>query len=264
MILKSVGEDKQEVYNIKKRMGYGDQYVRNHLQLNLGNGRFAEIGLLTNTFATDWSWSPLIFDMDNDGKKDIHITNGIVKRPNDLDFVQYSQEPTVWLSEIELQRRQIEMLPTVKLPNVTFRNIGDFKFEEVSDHWGLDQKSYSSGSTYADLDNDGDLDLIINNVDHEAFIYKNNSSEMLGNHFIQFDLIGDKHNIFGIGAQVNLFQNGKTFHQTLQTSRGFQSAGSTTLTFGLGKTPDIDSLIVIWPDSEIESFSELWLNQKQV
>jgi enediyne biosynthesis protein E4 len=253
--MKSVGEDKQEVYTVKKNMGYGDQYVRNHLLLNLGNGRFSDIALLTQTYATDWSWSPLFFDMDNDGKKDLHITNGIVNRPNDLDFIQYSQSHHPGLTPKEIQRKQIEMMPTLKLPNYTFQNRGSMEWTNVSEDWGLNQASYSNGSAYADLNNDGALDLIINNIDQKAFIYRNNSLEINGNHFIQIDLKGKAYNTFGIGAQVLVYRGDEILHQTLGTSRGFQSGSSTTLTFGLGKAEVIDSLTVIWPGGERENFS---------
>jgi enediyne biosynthesis protein E4 len=260
--MKSVGEDKQEVFDVKKRLGYGDQYVRNHLQLNRGDGKFSEIGLLTNTFATDWSWSPLIFDMDNDGLKDIHITNGIVKRPNDLDFIQYSQVPTPGLSESEIQKNQIDMLPSVKLSNFTFKNEGNLQFANVSEKWGLDQLSYSNGSAYADLDNDGDLDLVINNTDQEAFIYRNNSSEKSGHNYVQIDLKGEGFNLFGIGCQVWVYAGTDSYFQTLSTSRGFQSGTSTTLTFGLGVNEIIDSVLVSWTANDIEVFYEIGTNRR--
>lgn len=252
--MRSVGEDKQEVYDVKKRLGYRDQYVRNHLQLNQGNGRFSEIALLSGVHATDWSWSPLIFDMDNDGLKDIHVTNGIVKRPNDLDFIQYSQEPSPGLSAKEVQQKQIEMLPTMKLSNYAFQNKGDFTFTDQAQIWGLAQPSYSNGSAYADLDNDGDLELIVNNIDQEAFIYRNYSTERLGNHFIQIDLQSDAGNSFGLGAEVWVFAQGQSFVQTMSTSRGFQSGTSTTLTFGLGKLDLVDSVKVIWDAKSTELF----------
>lgn len=260
--MKSVGEDKQEVFDVKKRMGYGDQYVRNHLQLNRGNGKFSDIALLTNTFATDWSWSPLIFDMDNDGFPDIHVTNGIVKRPNDLDFIQYSQEPSPGLSEKEIQQKQVDMLPTMKLPNYAFRQSSKLQFENVAAQWGLDQVSYSNGSAYADLDNDGDLDLVINNLDQEAFIYRNWSSEKSENAFFQVELKGDTQNVFGIGAQVWIYANGDVYHQTLSTSRGFQSGGSTVLTFGLGEKEKVDSVLVSWAVDQTENFGSFDANQK--
>ncbi|PSL01988.1 VCBS repeat-containing protein [Cecembia rubra] len=259
--MKSVGEDKQEVFDIKRRLGYGDQYVRNHLQLNRGDGKFSEIGLLTGTYATDWSWSPLIFDMDNDGFKDIHVTNGIVKRPNDLDFIQYSQEPTPELTEKEVQKRQIDMLPTVKLANFAFKNKGNLEFEQVAKRWGLDQLSYSNGSAYADLDNDGDLDLVVNNTDQPAFIYRNNA-EKSGNSFVQLELKGDRFNLYGIGAQVWVLAAGETYYQVLSTSRGFQSGTSTVLTFGLGNADHIDEVYVIWGAGEVENYGSLTINKR--
>lgn len=259
--MKSVGEDKQEVYDVKKRLGYGDQYVRNHLQLNRGDGKFSEIGLLTGTYATDWSWSPLIFDMDNDGYKDIHVTNGIVKRPNDLDFIQYSQIPAPGLSEKEIQQRQVALLPSMKLANFAFRNKGHLEFEQMSKIWGLDQLSYSNGSAYADLDNDGDLDLVINNTDQQAFIYKNNA-ELLGHDFIQFELEGERANLFGIGAQIWVKLGDKILHQTLSTSRGFQSGTSTVLTFGLGKEALVEAIYVDWGAGQIESYGVREINEK--
>ncbi|KEO75068.1 VCBS repeat-containing protein [Anditalea andensis] len=258
--MKSVGEDKTEVYDVKTRFGYKDQYVRNHLQLNLGNGSFSEIALLTDTYATDWSWSPLIFDMDNSGFKDIHVTNGIYKRPNDLDFIQYSQTPAR-LSAKEIAQQQIEMLPTVKLANYTFRNMGGLNFENASAEWGLDQLSYSNGSAYVDLDNDGDLDLVINNINQSAFIYKNNS-EKTGNHYLQIDLLQDALNTSAVGAEVYVELDKGMLHQTLINSRGFQSSVGHTLTFGLGADPKIKNLVVIWPGGEAETFLPPSTNQK--
>ncbi|WP_083586484.1 VCBS repeat-containing protein [Algoriphagus zhangzhouensis] len=258
--MKSVGEDKAEVYTIKKQFGYNDQYVRNHLQLNLGKGEFSEIGLYSGIFASDWSWSPLIFDMDNDGKKDIHVTNGIVKRPNDLDFIQYSQDAHGSMSFEELRERQIEMLPSVQLPNYVFQNIDSLRFKENGKAWGLNQISYSNGSAYADLDNDGDLDLIINNLNQPAFLYQNHS-EKSGNSFIKIQLKSAGQNPFGLGAEVKIFDGKKTFRQLLSTSRGFQSGTSTELVFGLGKTEAKVNAQVRWPDGKLEDFKYLEINQ---
>lgn len=261
--MKSIGEDKAEVYQVKEHFGYQDQYVRNHLQLNQGEAGFAEIALFAGVHASDWSWSPLIFDMDNDGLSDIHVTNGIVKRPNDLDFIQYSQEADPYLSEEELRKKQIDMLPSLKISNFSWRNQGDLSFKNESKNWGLDQESYSNGSLYADLDNDGDLDLVINNLDQEAFIYQN-QSEKSGNNYLRIDLKADGKNPFGIGAQVILFSENQKWSQRLSTSRGFQSGSSTTLVFGLGKATSLDSILVNWPNGESEIFPKTASNQSLV
>lgn len=259
--MKSVGEDKQEVFDIKKKFGYQDQYVRNNLQLNQGNIGFSEIALFSGVYATDWSWSPMIADFDQDGLADIYITNGIRKRPNDLDFIQYSQEASGNTTLEELRKRQIDMLPIMKLANYAFRNTGKLKFEEVAEDWGLGQQSYSNGSAYADLDNDGDLDLVINNIDQPAFIYENHS-EKSQKSFLQINLNDEYLNHFGLGAKVTLYANDQIWSQRLSAGRGFQSSGSTTLSFGLGELDVLDSITVLWADGMFESFSPPTLNEK--
>lgn len=259
--MKSVGEDKSEVYQIKKQFGYNDQYVRNHLQVNLGNGNFSELALFAGVSASDWSWSPLIFDMDNDGLSDIHVTNGIVKRPNDLDFIQYSQEVDPNSSMEQLMKTQIDMLPTVKLSNYAFQNTRELKFMNKASAWGLDQPSYSNGSTYADLDNDGDLDLILNNLNQPAFVYKNHS-EKSGNNFLSVTLENQALNQFGVGSKVTVFSGDQLFSQYVGNSRGFQSAVSPELNFGLGNSEKIDSVWVEWPEGEKEVFLDLKINSK--
>ncbi|SFT68287.1 Repeat domain-containing protein [Algoriphagus locisalis] len=261
--MKSVGEDKQEVYQIKKKFGYSDQYVRNHLQLNQGKEGFSEIALFSGVFASDWSWSPLIFDMDNDGLPDIHITNGIEKRPNDLDFIQYSQQAASTSSMTEIRRKQIEMLPTVKLPNLSYRNQGGLRFKDESKTWGLDQPSYSNGSAYADLDNDGDLDLIINNLNQPPFIYQNHS-EKSGNSFVRVNLAAKGKNTLGLGAKVGVYFDGRSIFQQYSGSRGFMSGTSSTLVFGLGKAQAIDSIAVDWPTGEREIFQLDYINQTYI
>ncbi|GMQ26242.1 VCBS repeat-containing protein [Algoriphagus sp. oki45] len=258
--MKSVGEDKAEVYQVKERFGYSDQYVRNHLQLNQSGKNFAEIALFSGVHASDWSWSPLLFDMDNDGLVDIHVTNGITKRPNDLDFIQYSQDADAKTPLEELRKKQIDLLPQLKISNFAWKQTENLQFENQAKALGLDQESYSNGSTYADLDNDGDLDLIVNNIDQEAFLYEN-QSEISGNHFLKVNLKGGPGNPFGIGSKVTLFSSGKTYHQRLSTSRGFQSGPSTSLVFGLGKEEKIDSIQVFWPEGFTEIFLESSVNQ---
>lgn len=258
--MKSVGEDKAEVYQIKKQFGYQDQYVRNHLQVNQGNGRFAEVALFAGVYASDWSWSPLIFDMDNDGLVDIHVSNGIVKRPNDLDFIQYSQEADASTPLVELRKKQIDMLPTLKISNFAWKNQGNLRFENQAKAFGLDQESYSNGSVYADLDNDGDLDLVLNNLDQESFVYQNHS-ERLGNGFLKVSLSQEGFNLQAIGAQVQVFAQNQTWSQRISTSRGFQSGPAPELVFGLGKVQQVDSIHVSWPTGDREVFPGAAANQ---
>ena len=258
--MRSIGEDKAEVYQIKEKFGYGDQYVRNHLQVNQAGKGFAEIAQYAGVYASDWSWSPLIFDFDNDGCMDIHVTNGIAKRPNDLDFIQYSQDADAKTPLEELRKKQIELLPKLEISNFAWVNQGGFKFENQADSLGLGQIGYSNGSVYADLDNDGDLDLVTNNIDQTAFIYQN-QSEKTGNHFLRIQLQGDEFNRFGLGAQVSIFSGEQSWTQRLSTSRGFQSGPSTTLVFGLGKVEKADSIRVAWPDGLQETFGGSETNQ---
>jgi len=257
---KSVVEDKSEVYKIKLGYGYGHQYVRNTLQRNLGNGQFSDLSLFTNTFASDWSWSPLIFDMDNDGYQDIHITNGIYKRPNDLDYLNYqsTSNDVRQRSQDELEEFLVETLPTVQIPNYAGRNLGEFKVEDISKTWGLSQSTYSNGSAYADLDNDGDLELIINNIEQEAFIYENLSKD---NGYLKLNFKGPRLNPFGIGAKVTVNMGDQELTRENFNTRGFQSSVSPNLHFGLGKSKTIDELTVIWPDGKTQNLSNQAINQ---
>lgn len=258
--MKSVGEDKAEVYQVKKQFGYQDQYVRNHLQVNQGNGNFAEVALFSGIYASDWSWSPLIFDMDNDGLPDIHVSNGIVKRPNDLDFIQYSQEADASTPLAELRKKQIDLLPSLKIPNFAWKNLGNLHFENQATVLGLGQETYSNGSVYADLDNDGDLDLVLNNLDQESFVYQNRS-ERLGNSFLKISLNQEGFNQQGTGAQVQVFAGNNSWTQRISTSRGFQSGPAAELVFGLGKVASIDSIWVTWPEGDREHFPAFPSNQ---
>lgn len=258
--MKSSGEDNPEVYDIKKTFGYQDQYVRNHLQVNKGGGRFAEVALFSGVYASDWSWSPLLFDMDNDGLVDIHVTNGIVKRPNDFDFVKYSQEPDARTPLDVLRKKQIEMLPTLKIPNCAWKNLGNLRFENQSKSLGLDQDSYSNGSVYADLDNDGDLDLVLNNLDQESFVYEN-TSERLGHAFLKVRLSQPGFNRQALGAQVKVISGDQSWAQRISTSRGFQSGPAAELVFGLGNVQQVDSILVTWPTGDRELFPGSAINQ---
>jgi len=256
---KSVTEDKVEVYKIKERLGYGDQYVRNTLQENLRNGQFSDVSLMANTFASDWSWSPLIFDMDNDGWPDIHITNGIYKRPNDLDYLNYlSNPPAGGQTQEERDEFLINTLPTVKIPNMARRHVGAMKTEDIANAWGLDQPSYSNGSAYADLDNDGDLELVINNTEQEAFIYENKTNKEAN--YLTISLKGPKMNPFGIGAKVNVYSDNSILNRQNFTTRGFQSSVPPMLYFGVGSAQQVD-IEIMWPNGDIQFLENIPTNQ---
>lgn len=248
----SGGEDEMELFDLKLKYGYHNQSVRNTLQLNLGGGNFSEIGRLAGVYATDWSWSPLICDLDNDGWKDLFITNGIFRRANDLDYVKFltggnrynSVKDNSKVSDKELY----EKMPLNPNISYLYKNNKDLTFSNKASEWGIDRKAFSNGSTYADLDNDGDLDLIVNNINEQAFIYENNSEKQRDNHFLSVSFKGNKLNPRGIGARVTIYTDGKQQLAEQFPVRGFLSTSSEVMHFGLGSSAKIDSLIVRWPD----------------
>ena len=248
----SGGEDDIELSDLKLQYGYNHQFVRNTLQLNLGGGMFSEIGRLAGVYSTDWSWSPLFCDLDNDGWKDLFITNGIYRRANDLDYVKFltgasGSFPSKDISSFS-DKDLYEKMPLWPNVNYIFRNNGDLTFSNMAGEWGFNKPSYSNGSTYADLDNDGDLDLVVNNINAPAFIYRNNAIALSGNHFLSVVLKGKGMNTRGIGARVTLYCNGQKQIAEQFPTRGFLSATSDVLHFGLGKSDVIDSIVVRWPD----------------
>jgi enediyne biosynthesis protein E4 len=248
----SGGEDDYELSDIKLKYGYNHQFVRNTLQLNLGGGMFSEIGQLAGVATTDWSWSPLFCDVDNDGFKDLFITSGIYRRANDLDYIKFLTGGNRVFPARDLtsytDKDLYEKMPVYKNNNYIFRNNGDLTFSNMSEEWGLNNRAYSNGSTYADLDNDGDLDLIVNNINSPALIYKNNSRALKSNHFLSVVLKGKGLNTRGIGTRVILYSGGQEQVAEQFPTRGFLSATSDVLHFGLGKANVIDSVFVRWPD----------------
>ncbi len=252
----SGGEDDYDLHEIRRSFGYFEQFTRNTLQLNMGNGKFSEIGRLAGIFSTDWSWSPLICDLDNDGWKDIFITTGIYRRANDLEYINFLTGGDRFNPKKDNRKLSDSMLysrmPLQKDVSFLFRNNQDLTFSNMSATWGISREAYSNGSTYADLDNDGDLELIVNNINDHAFIYKNNSSESKSNHFLTVNLKGDGLNSRGTGARVVVFYNDLKQVAEQSPTRGFESATCYKLNFGLGKVEIIDSLIVAWPGNRGE------------
>jgi len=265
ILKQSGGEDDRELFELKLNYGYYHQFVRNTLQLNLGGGMFSEIGRLAGIYATDWSWSPLFCDVDNDGWKDIFITNGIYRRANDLDYVKFLTGgnryfPTQDNSDVSNQVLY-EKMPLYPNVNYIFKNNGDLTFSNMAEAWGFNTRSYSNGSTYADLDNDGDLDLIVNNINDPAFIYRNNAETQLSNHYLSVVLKGEGLNTRAIGTRVTLFCNGQKIVAEQFATRGFMSATSDVLHFGLGQRKKIDSLVVRWPDRSEQMFNDVPVDQ---
>ena len=238
--------------NIKN--GYYKQFVRNALQLNRGNRPqvdsidmpfYSEIGRYSKVHATDWSWGALITDFDNNGFKDIFVANGIFKDLTDQDYIQYTANPNA-ISEIlkkekEGIRKLIDLMPSNPVPNYAFSNNGDLTFTDRSKEWGLGTAGFSNGSAYGDLDNDGDLDLVVNNVNMPAFVYRNRSRELKPeNSYVKVELKGEGKNRFGIGARVWVHYGGTLSYQEQMPMRGFESTVDSRLNFGLGKTQQID------------------------
>lgn len=238
-------------FQLAGEMGYHKQYSRNVLQRNLDD-RFYEVGRQLGVAATEWSWASLLFDMDNDGYRDIYVSNGIFKDLLDRDYLTYNANEETLRQQMrqgeEAVTALIDLMPSSAVPNAVYRNKGDFTFDNVRQLWGLDEASFSNGSAYGDLDNDGDLDLIVNNIDADAFVYENRS-ERLGHHFLAVELKGTDKNRFAIGAKVQVYlSDGSAMMAEQYPSRGFESSVPNRLHFGLGNRTDIDSLEVIWPN----------------
>ncbi|MGH7448584.1 MAG: CRTAC1 family protein, partial [Longimicrobiales bacterium] len=240
------------IFNLKVRAGYHPQYARNTLQVNRGQGRFSEIGYLAGVHATDWSWAPLFADLDNDGWKDLFITNGIYRRPNDLDYINYVGNEAIQASlERGVSGENIALLdrmPQIPLANYAYRNNGDLTFTPSAASWGLAQPGFSNGAVYVDLNNSGALDLVVNNINAPAAIYRNRSREVNGHHYLRVSLRGGGANTAGIGARVTVVHDGMMQVLEQLPTRGFQSSVDPRLHFGLGPSTRIDSLIVVWPD----------------
>jgi enediyne biosynthesis protein E4 len=267
----SQAEDAYDVYNFKLAYGFSHQFARNCLQLNNQDGTFSEIGLLAGVAATDWSWSALFSDFDLDGNKDLFISNGIFRRSNDLDYINFVSVDSVQMKlKYEMGERELMYagkMPQIKLPNYVFRNNGDSSFSDRSAAWGIENASYSNGAAYVDLDNDGDLDLVVNNLEDEASLYENTTISAKGrsaNNFVQLTLKGKQGNVNGLGAKVILYDSGKLQLQECMPTRGYQSSVDTRLTFGIGHASEIDSIVVIWNDASYQSIKDVKSNQRLV
>lgn len=252
-------------YQYVVKNGYHHQFTRNMLHLNNDNGTFSEIGRFTGVEASDWSWGALFFDMDNDGYKDLFIANGIYQDLTNQDYLQYVANEEVMKSMIVDQKvdykRLIEIIPSNKVPNHSYKNLGNLEFESFSAS-GLNVPSFSNGSAYGDLDNDGDLDLIVNNVNMPLFVFENRA-ERLNNNFLKFDLKGSKNNKLAVGSIIKVITPEKTIHQEVQPVRGFQSSMESMPLVGLGKSKIVD-VEITWPSGKTSFFNNIETNQTLV
>ena len=258
------------IENRKFLASYHHQYMQNSLQVNDGSGFFVEQANLAGIAATDWSWGALAFDFQLDGQKDLFISNGIQRDITDLDIVDFNS-PGGSDKLIEGNIKEIiNQFPSTRLPNYSFVNQGNLHFVNLADSLGLATPSFSNGSAYGDLDNDGDLDLVVNNSNMPAFVYQNRGVEQSGNHYLSIQFKGYSQNPMGIGAKVQVYASGKMQEQQHYTTRGFQSSVAPGLVFGLGKITKVDSLRIIWPDrgtqviQQIPGDQRLLLDHKNV
>jgi hypothetical protein len=265
-VLKSSGgDDPLDIYNFKFGFGYYHQYSRNCFQLNVGGGKkFSDIALYAGVAATDWSWSPLAADFDNDGIKDLFVTNGIVRRPNDLDFVKFYSSRNANDTSRANDVTAINKMPEGKLNNYIFKGTDSLRFIDKTIDWGFNHAGFSNGAAYADLDNDGDLDIVINNINEPATIYRNNTVQQLRNHFLEVQLKGDGDNKFAVGAKCIVKHKNKLQVDYINASKGFESASIQYMHFGTGADSVIDSIQVIWPDGKSQFLTNQKTNQRIV
>jgi enediyne biosynthesis protein E4 len=253
-----------DVYNLKVSRDFYHQYSQNTLQINQGDGTFKDVAHYAGVSASDWSWGALIFDADYDGYQDLLVCNGIYHDVIDQDFIDFFANDVMRRMAMTGKKEQVDSIinkmPSVPIQNLMFANKGNLKFEDVSTKWGLSDKTFSNGAAYGDLDNDGDLDLVINNVNQEALVYKNNASDSTTT-YVGFLLSGNQQNTFAIGSKVQLFAGGQIYQKELMPTRGFQSSVEYKMMIGLPNGTKIDSAVVIWYDRTFTNLDNIQLNQ---
>ncbi|WP_421873336.1 VCBS repeat-containing protein [Marinoscillum sp.] len=249
-------------YNLEN--GYYHQFTRNTFQLNNGDSTFSEIGRLAGVEASDWSWGALFFDMDNDGLRDLFIANGIYQDLTNQDYLQYISNEEVIKSILSDNKvdyaKLIDLIPSNPIPNHAYKNVGDLRFESSADDFGLGEPSFSNGSAYGDLDNDGDLDLVVNNVNMPSWVFRNNADSITDNHYIKFDVIGMGANTNAIGTKIKVLQDGESYYIEQQPIRGFQSSVDPRPNVGLPKASNVN-ITVFWPNGGVSKLSDVAVDQ---
>ncbi len=247
--------DNHYVYKLKEDRGFYHQFQQNSLQLNNQDGTYSEVGNYAGVAASDWSWGALIFDVDNDAYNDIYVCNGVYNDVIDQDFIDFFADEADAMKASGVKKSYksiIDKMPSVPIPNNFFHNTKTLKFEEKAEEFGLATPSFSNGATYADLDNDGDLDLVVNNVNMDCFIYRNKTDKKAEkNHYFKLNLKGEGKNTFGIGSKADVYANGMVQTRSVIPSRGFQSSTEYTLVYGLGTSTKIDSVRITWADMRV-------------
>jgi len=256
----TIGKNVYQTYLNNEEFGYEYQYVRNMLHLNNGPGvPFSEVGMLAGVYQTDWSWAPLFADVDNDGNRDLLITNGFPRDITDKDFANYRAD----VGNIASTRQLLDSIPIVKIPNYAYKHKGNLAFEDVGQAWGLSQPSFSNGAVILDLDLDGDLDYVVNNINDPAFVFENtlNQQEKKPS-YLRIKLQGPKNNADGLGAKVWVkFGNGKLGYQEMQVVRGYMSSTEPVLHFGLDSATVVDEVLVKWADGKVSTQKQVAANQ---
>jgi hypothetical protein len=260
--MKSGGEDTDQIFNIRKDFGFEGQYARNNFQLQRAPMQFQDIALATETYATDWSWAALLQDFNNDGKNDIFVSNGIVHRPNDLDYINFLNSIDIKSQSVEDKKAHLDemlsLMPSQALNNILFTQKEDLQFTELKNSM-IGPKTFSNGAAYADLNNDGTLDLICNNINQKATILNNKSNA--NNNYLTINL-EDKSNKTTKNSKVSIYSGELKIHKDYVTTRGYQSSCSHLLHFGLNSNNKVDSIIIVWPDDSIQKIENVESNQR--
>lgn len=263
VLKRSEGDENIQTLKLRTdQYGYYYQFGRNMLQINQGNGTFAEIGLMSNIAATDWSWSALFADFDQDGNQDLFVSNGIPHRPNDLDYIKFvsSEQIVNKMGVTKLaDNKAFSLMPSGIIENYIFKGSGNYSFEDKSKTWLSAEKSCSTATAFGDLDNDGDLDIVINNVDSKPSIYINKANEF--SNYLKIKLNYSKENEFGIGSRVFVYKNNVLQYKELYAVRGFQASSEPLLHFGFGNEGIVDSIVIVWPNGSAERLSQVKTNQ---